>query len=114
MSLLIQIVINFLTKYLIFQNVLSPRKAIADVNDRDETIASLTKQLCDAESTILDQNDKIQILEQHLRESDTQNVVTEPSTCDETLHVKDQFIAKLEKDKKDMEMETAKLVRTSI
>ena len=41
-----------------------------------------------------------------------QDILKEEKSCDETLHAKDQYIAKLEKEKVDMETETNKLVST--
>ena len=50
------------------------------------------------------------MLEERLDYYRNQEVLKEEKSCDETLHAKDQFIAKLEKEKSELELETNKVV----
>ncbi|KAH3741465.1 uncharacterized protein LOC127851359 [Dreissena polymorpha] len=72
-------------------------------------IDSLTRQLCESESVRLDLEDRIQALEEQLAEARAENIAQEERPCDETLHAKDQFIAKLEKEKTEIQTECQKM-----
>ena len=52
----------------------------------------------------------MQALEERIEYLNTQTLMTEAKPCDETLHVKDQYIYKLEKEKADIETESNKAV----
>ena len=74
------------------------------------TVKQLEKQLIESESQRLDLEDRVQSLEERLEYYNNQNALQEENTCEETLHAKDQYIAKLEKEKADLEVESNKMV----
>jgi len=55
--------------------------------------------------------DRVQSLEEELDRVNTKSLEVEVKPCDETLHAKDQYITKLEKEKKDLESECHKMVK---
>lgn len=73
-------------------------------------IDKLTQQLCESESQRLDLEDRVQALEEELERVNAQTVAAEDKPCDETLQAKDHYIAKVEKEKKDAELELQKMV----
>jgi hypothetical protein len=50
-------------------------------------------------------------LEERLDQAYRKSVITEEKGCEETLHIKDQYIKKLEDETKKVQDEIAKLVR---
>ncbi|KAL4228312.1 hypothetical protein ACF0H5_013743 [Mactra antiquata] len=77
--------------------------------DKTPEVELLTKQLCESESLRLDLEDKVEALMKELEQVTAQNIEDEEKPCNETVHAKDQYIANLEKEKKDLQTETHKL-----
>lgn len=73
----------------------------------------MTKQLCESESQRLDLEDHVETLVKELDYLNSQNLKREgeEKPCEETVHAKDQYITKLEKEKKELETELNKMVR---
>ena len=82
--------------------------------DSSRTFQELEKQLIESESQRLDLEDRVQSLEEGLDYYRNQDLLKEEKTCDETLHAKDQYIAKLEKEKTELEQESNKVVHTCV
>ncbi|XP_045216666.2 uncharacterized protein PF3D7_1120000-like isoform X2 [Mercenaria mercenaria] len=81
------------------------------IEDKDGTIETLTKQLCESESNRLDLEDRVETLLKELDYVNTQNVAREGEErpCEETVHAKDHYINKLEKEKTELETEVNKM-----
>ena len=82
------------------------------IEDSSRTVEDVEKQLIESESQRLDLEDRVQSLEERLDYYRNQDVIKEEKTCDETLHAKDQYITKLEKEKSELEVESNKVVCT--
>ena len=82
------------------------------IENNSRTVGEVEKQLIESESQRLDLEDRVQALEERLDYYRNQDVIKEEKTCDETLHAKDQYITKLEKEKSELELESNKVVCT--
>ncbi|XP_035827881.1 uncharacterized protein LOC101854664 isoform X2 [Aplysia californica] len=72
-----------------------------------EKIKHLELELAKSESQRLDIQDQVQILEEKLKSAGSQSRLTDEATdLSETIHAKDQYIVKLEKDLKTLQTES--------
>lgn len=94
----------------IFQVTETPKSSRSLSHENFGDVEKLTQQLCESESIRLDLEDRVQSLEEELERINAKAITEEEKPCDETLHVKDQYIAKLEREKKDVETEFQKMV----